>query len=991
MKKLVFIILFVIFCDTLFSQIIPLSVIEKNNLNENSTFFDIQKAMNEYWESQNVNRGFVLKNGSESKVPYWKIYKRWEYYWEQRVDLKTGEFPKTSAIDEYYRYKSNVKNFSDSPDYSENWVSLGTNTSTGGYAGLGRINCIAFHPTDNNTFWVGSPSGGIWKTTNGGTNWTILNNNLAVLGVSDIAIPSDYATSNTIYIATGDRDGGSMWSLGGGQASDNNSIGVLKSTDGGVTWNATGISYLTSENKNVTRLLIHPSNNSILFFSMWDGSTSTSGIWKSTDAGATWVKKTSNLWFDMEFKPGDPTIMYASSYGYSSTYVNRSTNSGETWTAITATPSGGRRGELAVTPANPAVVYLLSANANDGVFGIYKSTNSGANFSAVNSGSPSGMLGYYTDGSGGDGGQGTYDLCIAASPTDANTVFIGGITTWKSTSGGTTFSANTNWTSSALYNKSGVPVVHADKHVLAYQNSTTLFEGNDGGIYKTTNGGTNWTDLSNGLVISQIYRIGVSQTNSNTVISGLQDNGSKLFNSGSWSDVKGGDGMECIVDYTTTQYMYATYVEGQISRSTNYGVSFPTDISANISGGKPAGAWVAPYIIDPSSSTTLYAGYDKIWKTTNRGTSWTAVSQQLSATNLLRTLAIAPSNTNVLYTADQTTMWKTTNGGATNWTAVTLPAISSNYITYIAVKNTDPNTLWITCGGYTSGTKVFESTDGGTSWTNISTGLPNLPMMSIVHYKSATDRNVLFVSADIGVYVKDGANNWTAYNSGLPNVVVAELEIYYNVSGDKLRAGTFGRGLWETNIETALPVRIYSFAYSVNSNSVQLKWTTSQEVNNKLFEIERTAEGKDDWKKIGTIDGKGNSNQSVDYVFTDFGLNTGKYLYRLKQIDINGNFMYHKLSASVLIGVPDKYYLSQNYPNPFNPKTKIDYQIPVSGFVTIKVYNQLGQEIAMPVNEKKDAGYYNVEFDGSTLASGIYFYRLTMGDFREAKAMMLIK
>lgn len=991
MKKLIFVTLFVISFSTLFAQIIPQSVIEKNNLNENSTFFDIQKAMNEYWASLNVNHGFELKNGVESKVPYWKIYKRWEYYWEQRVDQKTGEFPKTNSIDEFNKYKSNINNLNDSPDYSESWTNLGTNTSTGGYAGLGRINCIAFHPTDANTFWVGSPSGGIWKTTNGGTNWTILNNNLTVLGVSDIAIPSDYATSNTIYIATGDRDGGSMASLSGGQANDNNTIGVLKSTDGGATWNATGLSYLVSENKIITRLLIHPSNNSILFFSMWDGTPSTSGIWKSTDAGATWVKKTSNLWFDMEFKPGDPTVMYASSYGYGYTYVNRSTNSGETWSIITATASGGRRGELAVTAADPTVVYLLSANSAGGVFGVYKSTNSGANFSVVNAGSPSGMLGYYTDGSGGNGGQGSYDWCIAVSPADANTVFIGGLTTWKSTNGGTTFTANTNWTLSGAYNFSGVPVVHADKHSLIFQNSTTLFEGNDGGIYKTTNGGTNWTDLSNGLVISQIYRIGVSQTSSTTVISGLQDNGSKLFNSGSWSDVKGGDGMECIVDYTTTQYMYATYVEGQISRSTNYGASFPIDISANITGGKPAGAWVAPYIIDPNNSSTLYAGYDKIWKTTNRGNNWTAASQQLSATNLLRTLAIAPSNSNVLYTADQTAMWKTTNGGATNWTSVTLPALSSNFITYIAVKNTDPNTLWITCGGYTSGSKVFESTDGGTSWTNISTGLPNLPMMSIVHYKSATDRNVLFASADIGVYVKDGANNWTSYSNGLPNVVVSELEIFYSVSGDKLRAGTFGRGLWETNIETALPVQLNSFTYFVNGNSVQLKWTTTQEVNNKIFEIERTVEGENDWKKIGTVEGKGNSNQTVDYAFTDYGLISGKYIYRLKQIDNNGNFRYHKLSTLVSIGTPDKYFISQNYPNPFNPKTKIDYQIPLNGFVTIKVYNQLGQEISVLVNEAKDAGYYSTEFDGSMLASGIYFYRLTIGDYKITKAMMLLK
>ena len=152
---------------------------------------------------------------------------------------------------------------------------------------------------------------------------------------------------------------------------------------------------------------------------------------------------------------------------------------------------------------------------------------------------------------------------------------------------------------------------------------------------------------------------------------------------------------------------------------------------------------------------TLFAGYDKVWKTTDRGNTWTSASQQLSASTKLRSLAIAPSNSNVLYAADQTNMWKTTDGGATNWSSITLPSTSTS-VTYITVKNDDPNTLWITYGGYTDTSKVYQSTDGGGSWTNISTGLPNLPVMCVVYYKDATDRIVLFVGTDVGVYVKDG-------------------------------------------------------------------------------------------------------------------------------------------------------------------------------------------------------------------------------------------
>ena len=153
----------------------------------------------------------------------------------------------------------------------------------------------------------------------------------------------------------------------------------------------------------------------------------------------------------------------------------------------------------------------------------------------------------------------------------------------------------------------------------------------------------------------------------------------------------------------------------------------------------------------------------------------------------------------------------------TNWSSVILPAIS-NSITYIAIKNDDPNTVWITVGGYTDGEKVFESTDGGSSWTNISAGLPNIPVMCVVQYKSPTDRDVLFVGTDAGVYAKNGVPNWVSYNLGLPNVVVTELEIHYSSGGaaDILRAGTYGRGLWETEILAPLPVELSSFSASVN-------------------------------------------------------------------------------------------------------------------------------------------------------------------------------
>lgn len=685
MKKLILtIIAAMVLYSGLSAQIIPESVIRNKNITTSSTFFEIQSAMNDYFSSLKVKNGFVTVNGEKSKVPGWKIFKRWEYYWESRVNRKTGKFPTANAVDQLIKHYGSKNNFRDNSNFSADWVNLGTNSSLGGYAGIGRVNCIAFHPSDANTIWAGTPSGGIWKTINGGANWTILNNSMPVLGVSDIIIPSDYVTSNTIYIATGDRDVGSMFSLNGGQAADNNSIGVYKSVDGGSTWNATGLTYTISQRKLVFRLLIHPGNNNILFVSTSDG------IYKSENGGTSWTLKTPNACIDMEFKPGDPSVIYATSSAPSTT-MNLSVDNGETWTSYEVTPDGGR-GEIAVSPSDANVVYLFAANEGGGVEGVYKSVNSGASFTKVNNNSVTqpGMVGYYTDGRGPATGQGSYDWCIAVSPVDINTVFIGGITTWKSVDGGVSWTANTSWTPDGSYNTSGAPVVHADKHTLVYQSNSVLFEGNDGGIYKTINGGTTWTDLSNGLVISQLYRISVSQTSSNLVLAGLQDNGSKLRNNTTWSDVTGGDGMECIIDHTNSNYMYATYAKGEIYRNEDgFSTTTTTTISANIPGGQPAGAWVTPYVISPSNSATLFAGYDKVWKTDNRGDSWTSASQVLSAGEKLRSLAIAQSNSNVLYAADMSNMWKTTDGGATDWTPVTLPSTATS-ITYITVKHNDP-------------------------------------------------------------------------------------------------------------------------------------------------------------------------------------------------------------------------------------------------------------------------------------------------------------
>ena len=731
------------------------------------TLPDYKNAFDTYWEPFNVDNGYYLINGEKQKAYGWKQFNRWYYNLISKVEVSKGEFPNKSAqqvYDEFIRANPDqVKS------KSANWVSLGTNSSTGGYAGVGRINCIAFHPTNNNIYWVGAPAGGLWKTTDNGSSWICLTDDNAVLGVSDIVIPSDYSTSKIIYIATGDKD---AW--------DNRSIGVLKSTDGGTNWSTTDLQFSLSEGKMVTRLLIDPTDNQTLI------AATNSGVFKTTNGGDDWSNQlTTNSFIDMEYKPSDFSVLYGSTQ-YGKIYM--SANGGSSWSNVF---DNGNRIELAVSPANSNYVYALVSSSNNGLYGVYRSTNSGANFSQMTGSSPN-LLDWY-DGSY-SGGQGWYDLSLAVAPGDANTVLVGGINTWKSTNGGSNWYIVNHW-----YGGEGVQAVHADKHQLKYRSNGDLFECNDGGIYFSNNNGASgsWVDKTNGMVISQMYKLGVSQTVADETITGLQDNGTKLRSGGAWFDVKGGDGMECLIDYTDVNIQYGTYVRGQISRTTNHWAS-SVDIEPSAAGD---GAWVTPYIIDPVDHNTLYAGYADVWKTTNKGNSWTKIST-MSTSSKIRSMAIAPSNTSVLYVADTYHLWKTTNGG-NSWTDVTGTLANYSNITNIAIKDNDPNIVWVTLSGYNS-YNIYQTINGGSSWVNISDGLPELPTYSVVQNTQITNEVHLYLATELGVYLKKGTSSWIAYNSGLPNVRTAELEIYYdaNPTNSKLRLATYGRGLWESNLES---------------------------------------------------------------------------------------------------------------------------------------------------------------------------------------------
>ncbi len=751
----------------------------------NVNFYELQKAFYKDWEGKEIGKGQGYKQ-----------FKRYEAFMLPRV-YPSGYLPAEAITAELSNLFSQTRSGA-----AGNWTAMGpTTVPTNGLsypsAGIGRINCIRFDPQDNNIIWVGSPGGGLWKSINGGTSWTSNTDNFATLGVSDIAIHP--TNSSIMYLATGDFD-----------ASDTYSIGVLKSIDGGVTWSTTGFTQSTSSYYRIGRLIINPTNPDVLI------AATNAGIMRTANAGVTWTTVQTGIFSDLEFKPGDPNTVYAASYangGAARMYV--STNGGTSFTLATGTPtSDALRISVAVTPANPAVVYALICNNAAGYKGLYKSTNSGVSYTLVNS-TPNLLSG--DEAGANSGGQGWYDLSLAVSPLDANLIYVGGVNTWKSTNGGTSFTITGHWYGG---NSGNIPFVHADHHNFEFQpNSSVIFTGNDGGVRKSTNGGSSWTDLSNGLQITQFYRLSIAKSNAEIVYAGAQDNGTNKYNAGAWQSVLGGDGMQPLVDYNNANIVYSAIQYGDIRRSTNGGTSYTSIKPA----AAPNGAWITPYVLHPTTSTTIFAGYNEIYKSTNSGSTWTALTNNLSGGSLYEVMAIAQSDANVIYAGLYNKLYKTTNGG-TSWTSIVagLP-ITQAAITSIAVSNTDANKIWVSFSGYAATAKVYYSANGGTTWTNVSTGLPNIPVNTI-EYQNGTD-DAIYVGTDVGVYYKSNTVAWTSFMTGLPNVKVCDLDIHYATG--KIRAATYGRGLWQSDLYGASIVVAPVANFTASSTSI----TVGQSIN----------------------------------------------------------------------------------------------------------------------------------------------------------------
>jgi hypothetical protein len=717
-------------------------------------FYNVQASFEQYWTEHEVEKGKGFKQ-----------FKRWEHFVEPRVYPSGDRISVTAAWDAIEN--EDPRQTGTGNRVAGVWSYFG-NTSIPNGGGAGRVNMIRTDPTNPNSYFACAPGGGLWKSDNQGVSWNLLNTDLlASIGVTDVAI--DHTNSQTIYIATGDGDAGDTYSLG-----------VLKSSDGGGTWDATGLNWDVTQTRRINRLVMHPADANLLI------AATSNGIYKTVDGGTNWTMVQSGNFKDVQFNAGLATTLYA--VGNSDDFF-RSTDMGGTWTQITTglPTSGVSRMALAVTPANDQFVYILAGSSStQGFYGLYRSTDGGTTFSTMAT-TPN-LLGWSNVGSD-SGGQAWYDLTVAADPSNADVVYVGGVNIWKSTDGGSNWSCSGHW-----YGAAGLPYVHADQHGFYFiPGTSTLLVANDGGIFRTTNGGSSFSDLSSNLEVAQQYRLGVAQTNQNVVLTGWQDNGTNLKNGPTWSEVIGGDGFECIIDHTDEDIMYGALYYGRIFKSTAGGSGFSQIVGSGGAGIDANGAWLTPYVMHATDPEVLMVGKSTVYKSINGGANWTAMNS--IAGGNINALALSTSNPNYVYCSKGSSLYRTTDG--LNFTG--LSGLPNQYITYIAIDPADETRVWVTLSGYTNNQKVYFSDDAGATWTNFSNGLPNIPANCIAYHVGTAD--ALYLGTDAGVYYRDNSfSAWQPYKDGLPNVVVSELEIHY--PSNTIVGSTYGRGLWHAPLFT---------------------------------------------------------------------------------------------------------------------------------------------------------------------------------------------
>ena len=722
-----------------------------------TNIYQTKAAFDAYWSQNTIEKG----RG-------WKQFMRWYEFWEPRL-APSGDWNQLPNIYDASMAMQSASSATGATNLGAGDWSLVGPLNGNSLNGIGRVNAIAFHPDQPNTIFVGAPAGGLWKTTNNGLSWSTNTDLLPNLGVSAIVV--DPVHPDTMYIGTGDRDAG-----------DTYTIGVLKSVDGGQSWQTTGMTYALNQYRRITGMVIHPTNTSTLVCA------TRHGMFRTTDGGANWTLVQGGTFQNVKSVPGAEHLLYAGTYNNARVWYSR--DFGLTWTMAGSNlpTSGTVRAEVAVTGADTNYVYAVYGASNNGLYGVYRSTDRGVTWTQMHGSSPN-LLDWSTSGSG-SGGQAWYDLTIGVSHTNKNLVLVGGVNIWRSTNGGANFSLCGHW-----YGGGGVDFVHADHHALEFKPGTnTAVVGNDGGVYISNTAGQNgiWNERCDGLAITQYYKISTTIANKDVTLAGAQDNGTHRSNAAGWAKVGGGDGMDNGIAFNNANMMYRSIYYGNFYKSTNGGSNFSALNGLTPSG---SGNWVTPFVVSQINSNTLYAGFDKVWKSTNAGTTFSATSGAIWGSVKIDVLAEAPSNANYLYVGLNQRVYRSSNGGST-WTLITGIIADQSNITDIAVDPNDELHIAIAKTGY-GANHVYESFDGGNSWYNRTANLPSIPANAI-RFEPGSN-GILLVGTDIGCYFRSASmTTWEPFMEGLPNVIINDIE--FIAGEDIVRVGTYGRGVWQSPV-----------------------------------------------------------------------------------------------------------------------------------------------------------------------------------------------
>ncbi len=758
-----------------------------------------------------------------------------------------------------------------SPEQAGEWTFVGP-LNTGG-----RVTDVAIAPDNDDHLYVATATGGIFRSYDAGSNWTPIFDQEAKLSIGDIVIAS--SNPQRIYAGTGEANGSAT---DGAYFGD----GIYRSDNAGDTWTNVGL----PESNHIGRIVVDPANPDRVFAAATGqlyGKNSERGIYRTTNGGGSWEQvlfvTDSTAAIDVAMNVANTNIIYAAmwertrkpwqrDYGGVTSAIHRSLDGGTTWTELgvanglpAPNAQTGRIG-IAVSESDPATVYArFTTNEITNEFnGLYKSTDNGNNWTLV---TPAGAL------SGIDANFGWYFGNVRVNPTNSSEVYIVGFDIAKSTNSGGSWQT--------------LPGMHVDHHALDFSrtNSNFMLSGNDGGAYISNNGGSSWTKFLN-LPITQFYNIEVDKTQPERLYGGTQDNNTiRTITGGAsdWNAIWGGDGFHVNVDPVDNNYIYVESQYGNLGRSTNGGNNF-TNATSGISG-SDRNNWNTPVIISPFDNEILYYGTNKLY-TSNRATFWTAISPDLTdglhpsgslAFGTLTAIASSYNNLDVIYTGSDDGNVNVTFDGGTTWTDVSA-GLPDQYITSIAMVPSYDMVAYVTVSGfkyldYTP--HVFKTTDGGQNWIDISSNLPNIPVNDIIVYPT---ENILFVATDLNVwYSKDDGTNWTILGNNLPLTVVMDLK--FHEPTQTLYAGTFGRAMHSYDVSDILSVgenELTSNSIKIYPNPAISEFTISQNLSSEgtvqLYDISG--------KKIKELF-RGNFGTNKNITVKTDGIAAGIYLVKV--------------------------------------------------------------------------------------------------------------